>query len=184
MAESGSRLHGDLYAMVSARTMAASVCKLLLEETGDSSRVVKSRLRQLRELDFKCPSEDDITLENLPVLPKNTAKNFLETFFKDFGTLLVEREKLRMKEQIRMKAEAYAQEVLRRPEGSVEPLGETSVDPPAAFVVEPASTFEDRDTTSGKAEGSTSQGDVAVEPAMAEDVGAADPDNAAAAEEV
>ncbi|RLN43305.1 uncharacterized protein C2845_PM01G19650 [Panicum miliaceum] len=187
MAESGSRLHGDLCAMVSARTMAASICKLLLDEAGDSFGAIKSSLRQLREPDFNWPSEDEVTPEKLPILLKNIAKNFVGAFFKGVRASLVYHEKLRMKEQIQMKAEAYAWEALSGTVGTTSSeaaTGNASVVPPVLFPVNLASTFEDQDTVSERAEDSAARKGATVEPAAADDTVITDADDGAATGEV
>jgi hypothetical protein len=43
----------------------------------------KSDLRQICDVNFSWPTETSV--ERIPVLPKNIAKNFMQTFFKKFG---------------------------------------------------------------------------------------------------
>jgi hypothetical protein len=45
--------------------------------------MTKTDLRQLRDVDFAWPTETSV--EKIPILPKNIAKNIMKTFFKKFG---------------------------------------------------------------------------------------------------
>jgi phosphatidylinositol kinase/protein kinase (PI-3 family) len=100
MVESGSRLHGDLCAIVAARTLAASVCSLLPGEANSLLGISKAQPHQLRERSFDWPSKEAVLPERLSPLPKNIAKNFVETFYKEEGVTLMHREGLWLKEQV------------------------------------------------------------------------------------
>lgn len=100
MVELGGRLQGDLYTMISARTLAATVCGLLLEGSSKSYGITRLQLRWLCEENFKWPSEEDVSPPKLAILPKNMAKNFIGMFFKNLGASLVEHELLRMKDHV------------------------------------------------------------------------------------
>lgn len=99
MVESGSQLHRDLCAMVVACTLAASVCSLLLSDSSSSTGIMKVHLHQLHEWSFEWPSEEDVLHERLSPLPKNIAKNFIETFYKEKEVALMGCEGLQLKEQ-------------------------------------------------------------------------------------
>jgi hypothetical protein len=86
--------------MVVAHTLATSVCSLLSGNTSSSSGITKAHLRQLREVTFEWPSEEDVLPKRLSPLPKNIAKNFIETFYKEKGVSLMQHEGLRLKEHI------------------------------------------------------------------------------------
>jgi hypothetical protein len=62
---------------------------------------MKTQLCQLHEHTFMWPLEEDVLPEKLSPLPKNIAKNFIETFYKEKRVALVEQEKLWVKEQVR-----------------------------------------------------------------------------------
>lgn len=83
MLDARSKLYGDLSAVVTARTSAASVCNFLPTEADSPQTISKTQLHTLRSSSFGWPSEEAVRLENLPPLPKNIAKNFIESFFKD-----------------------------------------------------------------------------------------------------
>lgn len=91
MLDTGSKLYGDLSAVVVARTLAASVCSLLPTEAGITPIISKAQLSTLRDRSFEWPSVEAVRPENLPPLPKNISKNFIESLFKGTGASLVKR---------------------------------------------------------------------------------------------
>ncbi|RLN28310.1 uncharacterized protein C2845_PM05G15310 [Panicum miliaceum] len=113
MLESASHFYGDLSAIVAARTLAASVYHLLPAKGSGSQGIMKAQLCSLRDRSFGWPSEEAVQPDQLPALPKNVAKNFIESFFKVTGPTLVCREGLRLKDQMQLKAEAYADEMVK-----------------------------------------------------------------------
>ncbi|RLM68975.1 uncharacterized protein C2845_PM17G07910 [Panicum miliaceum] len=94
MLDAGSKLYGDLSAVVAAQTLAASVCGLLPSEATSSPVIVKTQLETLCSDSFGWPLDEAVRPENLPALPKNIAKNFMESFLKGQGSELVHREGL------------------------------------------------------------------------------------------
>ncbi|RLN07803.1 uncharacterized protein C2845_PM11G17710 [Panicum miliaceum] len=86
MLDDGSKLYGDLSAVVAARTLAASVCSLLPSDANSPPVISKTQLRTLCSDAFNWPSDNAVRPEKLPTLPKNIAKNFMESFFKGKGS--------------------------------------------------------------------------------------------------
>ncbi|KAG2571459.1 uncharacterized protein LOC120640649 [Panicum virgatum] len=112
MADTGSLFYGDLSAAIAARALSASVCGLLLADSGNSGSITKAQLRTLCDRSFQWPSAEAMRPEVLPALPNNIAKNFAETFFRERGRGLVQLEGECLKEQLQAKAEAWAREVV------------------------------------------------------------------------
>jgi hypothetical protein len=80
---SAGRSFGELGATAAARSLAHAIY-YLFKTSGDSEpSITKSDLRQLCEANFSWPTEASV--EKIHVLAKNTAKNFMQTFFKKFG---------------------------------------------------------------------------------------------------
>jgi hypothetical protein len=86
--------------MVAACTLAASICGLLLGDMDSSAGIMNTQLHQLCERTFAWPLEEDVLPERLSPMPKNIAKNFIDTFYKEKGVALVDRERLQVKEQV------------------------------------------------------------------------------------
>ncbi|RLN03775.1 hypothetical protein C2845_PM13G10910 [Panicum miliaceum] len=112
MLDAGSKLRGDL-TVVTARTLAASVCSLLPSDARSSPVITKAQLRTLRRYTFGWPSDKAMRPEKLPPLSKNIAKNFMESFFKGKGSELVHHKGLRIREQLQKTAEATVEEFFR-----------------------------------------------------------------------
>ena len=82
---SAGRSFGELGAAVSARTLAHSVCSLLKpSSSGGEPSVSKSDLCLLRDPNYSWPPAE-MPVDQIPALPKNIAKNFMQNFFKKFG---------------------------------------------------------------------------------------------------
>ena len=89
MADSFSSFFGDLSAAVAARTLSVAVCGLLPAEAGNADTILKAQLHTLRDRSFPWPPVESVRPKALPALPKNIAKNFVETFFCEKGHGLV-----------------------------------------------------------------------------------------------
>jgi hypothetical protein len=72
-----TKIFGELGAAVGVRTLAYSVCSLVPSDRSSSEKTIsKSDLRRLTKDDFEWPTDADLDVAQLPVLPKNLAKNF------------------------------------------------------------------------------------------------------------
>jgi hypothetical protein len=77
-----TKIFSELGAAVGVRTLAYSVCSLILAERPSSEKTIsKNDLRRLTKDDHQWPSDAELDMTRLPVLAKNLAKNFLNTFF-------------------------------------------------------------------------------------------------------
>jgi hypothetical protein len=63
--------------------------------------ISKSDLRRLTKENFEWPTDADLDVGQLPVLPKNLAKNFMNTFFAQRGYRLTLDESARLSAQVR-----------------------------------------------------------------------------------
>jgi hypothetical protein len=100
MVDLGSQFYGELSAGVAARSLIAAVCYLLETSSGGKAIISKTRLWGLRDLTVQWPTPEEVRPEALAALPKNIAKNFMVTFFKEKGRDIVEHEGERMKDQV------------------------------------------------------------------------------------
>lgn len=98
MLDARGKLYGDLSAVVATRTLAASVCSLLPDD--DSSAISKVQLKELCKEKYVWPSDESMQPDILPGLPKNIAKNFMNTFYKEKGVALVRSEGLCLSTQV------------------------------------------------------------------------------------
>jgi hypothetical protein len=81
-----TKIFGELGAAVEVRTLAYSVCSLVPSDRPSSEKTIsKSDLRLLTKENFEWPTDVDLDVGQLPVLPKNIAKNFMNTFFAQRG---------------------------------------------------------------------------------------------------
>jgi hypothetical protein len=96
------KIFGDLGAAVGVRTLAYSVCSLIPAERPSSEKTVsKSDLRRLTKDDYRWPTDVELDVAQLPVLAKNLAKNFMNTFFAERGSYLTLDESARLIAQVR-----------------------------------------------------------------------------------
>jgi hypothetical protein len=63
--------------------------------------ISKGDLHRLTKENFEWPSDADLDVGQLPVLPKNLAKNFMNTFFAQRGYQLTLDESARLSAQVR-----------------------------------------------------------------------------------
>jgi hypothetical protein len=76
-----TKIFGELGAAVGIRTLAYSVCSLVpADRTSSEKTISKSDLRRLTKDNFDWPTDADLDAAQLLVLPKNLAKNFMNTF--------------------------------------------------------------------------------------------------------
>jgi hypothetical protein len=97
-----TKIFGELGAAVGVRTLAYSVCSLVPPDRPSSEKTIsKSDLRRLTKENFEWPSDAELDVGQLPVLPKNLAKNFMNTFFARHGYQLTLDESERLSAQVR-----------------------------------------------------------------------------------
>jgi hypothetical protein len=97
-----TKIFGELGAAVGVRTLAYSVCSLVPSDRSSSEKTInKSDLRRLTKDNFKWPTDADLDVAQLPVLPKNLAKNFMNTFFPQRGYRLTLDESVHLSAQVR-----------------------------------------------------------------------------------
>jgi hypothetical protein len=97
-----TKIFGELAAVVGVRTLAYSVCSLVPSDRPSTEKTIsKGDLRRLTKDNFAWPSDADLDVSQLPVLPKNLAKNFMNTFFAQRGYQLTLDESARLSAQVR-----------------------------------------------------------------------------------
>jgi hypothetical protein len=91
-----TNIFGELGAAVGVRMLAYSVCSLVSADRPSSEKTIsKSDLWCLMKDDFGWPSDAELDVSKLPVLAKNLAKNFMNTFFAERGSRLTLDESVR-----------------------------------------------------------------------------------------
>jgi hypothetical protein len=76
-----TKIFGELRAAVGVRTLAYSVCSLVPADRPSSEKTIsKGDLWRLTKNDFGWPTDAEVDVSKLPVLAKNLAKNFMNTF--------------------------------------------------------------------------------------------------------
>jgi hypothetical protein len=96
-----TKIFGELGAAVGVRTLAYSVCSLVPSDRPSSEKTIsKSDLRRLTKDNFEWPTDADLDVGQLPMLPKNLAKNFMNTFFAQRGYRLTLDESARLSAQV------------------------------------------------------------------------------------
>jgi hypothetical protein len=97
-----TKIFGEIGAAVGVRTLAYSVCSLVPPDRPSSEKTIsKGDLRRLTKENFEWPSDAELDVGRLPVLPKNLAKNFMNTFFARRGYQLTLDESARLSAQVR-----------------------------------------------------------------------------------
>jgi hypothetical protein len=95
-----TNIFGELGAAVGVRTLAYSVCSLIPVDRPSSEKTVsKNDLRRLTKDDYGWPADAELDVARLPVLAKNLAKNFMNTFFAERGSRLTLDESVRLSAQ-------------------------------------------------------------------------------------
>jgi hypothetical protein len=96
-----TKIFGELGAAVGVRTLAYSVCSLVPTDRPSSEKTIsKGDLRRLTKDNYEWPTDADLDVAQLPVLPKNLAKNFMNTFFTQRGYRLTLDESARRSAQV------------------------------------------------------------------------------------
>jgi hypothetical protein len=96
-----TKIFGELGAAVGVRALAYSVCSLVPSDRSSSEKTIsKSDLHRLTKDNFEWPADADLDVAQLPVLPKNLAKNFMNTFFAQRGYRLTLNESARLSAQV------------------------------------------------------------------------------------
>jgi hypothetical protein len=96
-----TKIFGELGAAVGVRTLAYSVCSLIPADRPSSEKTVsKSDLRRLTKDNFEWPTDAELDVMQLPVLAKNLAKNFMNTFFFERWSRLTLDESVRLSAQV------------------------------------------------------------------------------------
>jgi hypothetical protein len=97
-----TKIFGELGGVVGVRTLAYSVCSLVPADRPSSEKTIsKGDLRRLKKDNFEWPTDVDLDVAQLPVLAKNLAKNFMNTFFAQRGSRLTLDELVRLSAQVR-----------------------------------------------------------------------------------
>jgi multidrug efflux pump subunit AcrA (membrane-fusion protein) len=96
-----TKIFGELGAAEGVRMLAYSVCSLVPSDRPSSEKTIsKGDLRRLTKENFEWPTDADLGVGQLPVLPKNLAKNFMNTFFAQRGYQLTLDESARLSAQV------------------------------------------------------------------------------------
>jgi hypothetical protein len=96
-----TKIFGELGDAVGVRTLAYSVCLLVPADRPSSEKTInKGDLRRLTKDNYVWPADADLDVAQLPVLPKNLAKNFMNTFFAQRGYRLTMDESARLSAQV------------------------------------------------------------------------------------
>jgi hypothetical protein len=97
-----TKIFRELGAAVGVRMLAYSVCSLVPADRPSSEKTIsKGDLRQLTKDNFEWPTDTELDVAQLPVLAKNLAKNFMNTFFAQCGFRLTLDESVRLSAQVR-----------------------------------------------------------------------------------
>jgi hypothetical protein len=97
-----TNIFGELGAAVGVRTVAYSVCSLVPADRPLPEKIVsKSDIRRLTKDDYRWPSDVELDVSKLPVLAKNLAKIFMNTFFVERGSRVTLDESVRLSAQVR-----------------------------------------------------------------------------------
>jgi hypothetical protein len=97
-----AKIFGELGAAVGVRALAYSVCCLVPADGPSSEKTIsKSDLRRLRKDNFEWPTDAKLDVAQLPMLAKNLAKNFMNTFFAERGSRLTLDESVLLSAQVR-----------------------------------------------------------------------------------
>jgi hypothetical protein len=95
------KIFGELRAAVGVRTLAYSVCSLVPADRPSLEKTInKSDLQRLTKDNFVWPTDVELDVAQLPVLAKNLAKNFMNTFFAERGSRLTLDESVRLSAQV------------------------------------------------------------------------------------
>jgi hypothetical protein len=97
-----TKIFGELGAAVGVRMLAYSICSLVPADRSSSEKTIsKGDLRRLMKDNFEWPTDAELDVAQLPVLAKNLAKNFMNTFFAERGSRLTLDESVRLSAQVR-----------------------------------------------------------------------------------
>jgi hypothetical protein len=97
-----TKIFGELGVAVGVRTLAYSVCSLVPADRPSSEKTIsKGDLRRLMKDNFEWPTDTELDVAQLPLLAKNLAKNFMNTFFAQCGFRLTLDELVRLSAQVR-----------------------------------------------------------------------------------
>jgi hypothetical protein len=97
-----TKIFGELGVAVGVRTLAYSVCSLVPADRPSSEKTIsKGDLPRLTKDNFVWPTDAELDVTQLPVLAKNLANNFMNTFFAQRGFRLTLDESVRLSAQVR-----------------------------------------------------------------------------------
>jgi hypothetical protein len=97
-----TKIFGELRTAIGVRTLAYSVCSLVPADRPSLEKTIsKGDLRRLTKDNFKWPTDAELDVAQLPVLTKNLAKNFMNTFFPQCGSRLTLDESVHLSAQVR-----------------------------------------------------------------------------------
>jgi hypothetical protein len=95
-------MNTKIFGELGVRTLAYSVCSLVLADRPSSEKTIsKGDLRWLTKDNFEWPTDAELDVAQLPVLAKNLAKNFKNTFFAQRGFHLTLDESVHLSAQVR-----------------------------------------------------------------------------------
>jgi hypothetical protein len=96
-----TKIFGELGAAVGVCTLAYAVCSLVPADRPSSEKTIsKGDLWRLTRDNYEWPADADLDVVQLPVLLKNLAKNFMNTFFAQRGYRLTMDESARLSAQV------------------------------------------------------------------------------------
>jgi hypothetical protein len=96
-----TKIFGELGVEVGVRTLAYSVCSLVPADRPSSEKTIsKGDLWRLTKDNFEWPTDAELDVAQLPVLGKNLAKNFMNTFFAQRGFRLTLDESVHLSAQV------------------------------------------------------------------------------------
>jgi hypothetical protein len=96
-----TKIFVDLGATVGVRMLAYPMSSLVPVNHPSSEKTIsKNDIRRLMKDDYGWPSDTELDVSKLPVLAKNLAKNFMNTFFAECGSRLTLDEYARLSAQV------------------------------------------------------------------------------------
>jgi hypothetical protein len=96
-----TKIFRELGAAVGVRTLAYSVCSLVPADRPSSEKTIsKGDLRRLMKDNFEWLTDPELDVAQLPMLTKNLAKNFMNTFVAQRGFRLTLDESVRLSAQV------------------------------------------------------------------------------------
>jgi hypothetical protein len=96
-----TKIFGDLGATVGVHMLAYPMSSLVpVNRPSSENTISKNDIRRLMKDDYGWPSDAELDVSKLPVLAKNLAKNFMNTFFAECGSRLTLGEYARLSAEV------------------------------------------------------------------------------------